>query len=321
MKKILDAVKKYDNFLLFGHEDPDADSICSQLVISFFLNSIGKTTHLYSQLPFTRPELLKYEHYFSCEINNSDITPNTALFIVDCNNISRIKPFSDIIASLPVIIIDHHYTKTIPQKSDSTSFIDNNAASTTCIVFNFLKKAGYKLNKLESDMLMLGLCTDTGFFRHLAENSGQAFKIAAKLSDLGTSPNNIYYEIYGSRTEKSIKFLSMMFSRLEFFFNGKLLILYEKISDANSFSKLENDKDTLYQILLGTKGLKIVAFFRENEEKKCSVSLRTREDIDLSEIASHFGGGGHKKASGYTTLCSLDEAIENFKKYVCTQFS
>ena len=312
MKAIMDFINNFDNFLVFGHEDPDADSICSQIVISNFLRSLGKRTTLYSQVPFTRREIKPYENYFRAKVSEADITEKTAIFLVDCANAERTGPFAEFAGQFPQAVIDHHLTE---PKAASASFIDSSAPSATYLVYNFLKQNNYRISREESSLLFMGLCTDTGFFRHLTSSSGNALKAAGELCDLGASPNSIFYSIYGNREAGSIIFLKMMLERAVISHNGKLLVFHEKISDLEFFKETDRDKDMLYQIFLGTKGIRITASFREEKNGKCSVSLRTRDDIDLSIIAQHFGGGGHSKASGYTTDRNLDDAIADFTSY------
>ena len=40
------------------------------------------------------------------------------------------------------------------------------------------------------------------------------------------------------------------------------------------------------------------------------MSLRSSGDVDVSKIASHFGGGGHIKAAGYSIFGDVEEYIE-----------
>ncbi|MDX9799801.1 MAG: bifunctional oligoribonuclease/PAP phosphatase NrnA [Spirochaetia bacterium] len=312
MKTIMDFINIFDNFLVFGHEDPDADSICSQIVISNFLKSLGKKTSLYSQIPFLRREIKPYEKYFSAKVSPEDIKGKTAVFLVDCALAERTGPFAEYAQKFPQVIIDHHLTPPVPE---AAAFIDSSAPSATYLVYNFLKENNYKISTEESALLFMGLCTDTGFFRHLTSESGKAFKTAGELCDLGASPNDIFYTIYGNRESTSINFLKMMLERAVISHNGKLLVFHEKISDLEFYKETDRDKDMLYQIFLGIKGVKVAASFREEKNGKCSVGLRTRGDIDLSKVASHFGGGGHSKASGYTTQMCIEDAIADFTSY------
>lgn len=37
--------------------------------------------------------------------------------------------------------------------------------------------------------------------------------------------------------------------------------------------------------------------------------MRSKYDIDVNSIAGMFGGGGHRKASGFTSELSADEIV------------
>ncbi len=317
MNQILDFIKKYDNFLIFGHEDPDADCVCSPIALSIFIKSLGKTAQVYSQLPFKRTELKQFEKYCKSEISESDITKNSAVILLDHHTPARTAPFSKAVASLPTAIIDHHDTKSEPvPEGIEAVYIDSKAPSTTVVIYKFMKFCKYTPDSFVSNLLFLGLCTDTGFFRHLEEHSGDVFRVAGELSDLGASPNKVFYEVYGNRSLTSRTFLGIMLSRMEAFFDGKLLVVYETIADLKHYQPIDRDKDMLYQILLGTKDVKIVASFREDEPNRCSVSLRTTENIDVAKMAADFGGGGHKKASGYSVNKAIEDAIAAFVSYI-----
>lgn len=317
--KIFDYIKKYDNFLIFGHEDTDADCVCSQLVLSFYLNSIGKKTTVFSQLPFNRTELERYEKYFETEACPSHRLGKTAIFFTDCAAPERTGIFAPFNSGqdtpegpLPLAVIDHHRSPA-PEWAEA-SVIDSNAPSTTFLILQLLKEAGCTPTPEESSLLFLGLCTDTGFFRHLTEKTGEnAFIAAAELCRFGASPSNAFYSIYGNRSPASRCFLALVLSRIELHFNGQLLTVYEKLEDLKLFDKLDKDKDMMHQILMGTKGVKVIASFREEEDGRCSTSLRTgEEDLDLSKAAAHFGGGGHKKASGFVAKTTLAKAMTDF---------
>ena len=45
----------------------------------------------------------------------------------------------------------------------------------------------------------------------------------------------------------------------------------------------------------------ILVYYKSKDNYRCSLRTR-RDDIDVSKIAEKFGGGGHKKASGFVTL-------------------
>ncbi|MCL2293972.1 MAG: bifunctional oligoribonuclease/PAP phosphatase NrnA [Spirochaetes bacterium] len=316
MDLIIDFIKKYDNFLIFGHDDPDADCICSSIALSIFINSLGKTTHIYTQMPFYRRELKQFEKYCKSDLSPEDITENSAVILIDHHSLARTAQFTEAAASLPVAIIDHHNTASdaVPEGVVAV-FIDSKAPSATILINRLMRVCKYIPDAFVSKLIFLGLSTDTGFFRHLQEHSFEAFRLAGKLTEFGVSPNKVFYEVYGNRSLASRTFLGIMLSRIQTFFDDQLLIVHEKISDLEHYSLMDRDKDMLYQILLGTAGVKIVASFREEEVNKCSVSLRTTAEINVAKIAREFGGGGHKKASGYAVDSTVEAAISDLVSY------
>ena len=312
MKELLDFISNYENFYIFGHRDPDADCICSQLAISGYLRRMGKKTSLFTELPLTRPEISGFGKYFSSNTDNIRAAAGTAAILLDCSAPERSGIFSEKIKTLPYAVIDHHETGIITGES---GFIDPDAPSTTALVYRMIKTAGDKPDLFEAELLFLGLCTDTGFFRHLEENSSETFLAASELVNLGVSPNKIYYRIHGNRSVSSRKLLGTILSRTESFYKGKLAVTYETYLDYHIYQKEDRDSDLLYQLLTATAGIEIVASIKEENPGECSVSLRTTGETDLSFIAKHFNGGGHKKASGFSFAGTWEETKEAIIQY------
>ncbi|MDD5247019.1 MAG: DHHA1 domain-containing protein, partial [Candidatus Omnitrophica bacterium] len=56
-------------------------------------------------------------------------------------------------------------------------------------------------------------------------------------------------------------------------------------------------------------GVEVVCLFKENlgENNQVRVNFRSHGKVDVNRIASGFGGGGHKTASGATVTGKLHE--------------
>jgi phosphoesterase RecJ-like protein len=59
-----------------------------------------------------------------------------------------------------------------------------------------------------------------------------------------------------------------------------------------------------------------VVFFKENGDDDWRVSLRSKGDIDVNALATEFGGGGHKNASGCSVRGTFDEWNPVFEQKV-----
>ncbi|MCQ2603824.1 MAG: bifunctional oligoribonuclease/PAP phosphatase NrnA [Spirochaetia bacterium] len=314
MKDIADQIKKNKNFYIFGHMDPDGDCIGSQLGLGLFLKRIGKNVRLFSQGKFDRVEIKRFEPLFHSEFVPFDVPKNDATaIIVDCSTPDRTGIFADSITGYKTIIIDHHSSGT---DFGDLRYVDPDASSNTMLILQLIDELGEKPTKEEAELLMLGLCTDTGFFRHLTSGGYRAFETAARLTQAGASPNKIYFDINGNRTLDSRYQMAKSLGRVTPYFDGKLLITYETMEDYIAVSPQARDIDTIYMLLLGTENVKAVANIKE-DNGSVTVGLRTREeDIDLGKLAGEFNGGGHKKAAGF----KADGTIEEIRNQLVEKF-
>jgi phosphoesterase RecJ-like protein len=297
--ELLDFIKKYNKFIIMGHEEPDADCIGSQLALSSMLLRLGKKPLLRSSGPFRKTEVLPYKDLFSAKINEDDRT-NAAVIIVDCPAPSRTGALCGAIKGLPLAIIDHHAPASTENRLSAAdcAYIAAAAASSTVLVFSLFKALNLDISKDEACFLFLGLCTDTGFFRHIDSGGEEIFQIAASLVKLGANPKETFSKIHGGKTLNSRLLLGRVISHTESYFNGKLLVTTEELRETQKYGVENRDSDALYQILMSVEGVEAVAVIRQSSSAECAIGLRSLNSVDVSKIAAVFGGGGHKNAAG-----------------------
>ena len=294
MEKIIQAIKEHSTFYIFGHIDPDGDCIGSQLGLARFLNRIGKKSYLYSKGKFERQEIKSFQNLFSPVFAPEDEAG--IVIIVDCSTVERTGFDQEGLEKFPAIVIDHHSSGDI---FGSFRYVDSKAASCTMLILDLIEAMGEKPAADEAELLMLGLCTDTGFFKHLTETGSRAFEYAAKLTSYGASPNKIYFDVNGNKKIATLKLISQVLERATPYLDGKLIITYETLEDYKVIPRECRDIDTVYMMLLAIEGVQVVASVKEDDSSKVTVGLRTRcDNIDLGSAAALLGGGGHKKAAG-----------------------
>ncbi len=305
---VLDALSRWDNYILIGHREPDGDCISSQLALSLFLRRKSKTTYLVSPGPFQRPELNDLIHYFSAHVPSDIDRENTAVVILDCSTLDRISYLAEEIDGLPVIVIDHHSSG---NPFGTCRFIDPQAPSVTTMILHIIEETGDTPNEEEAQILLFGLATDTGFFRHLGSHSGETFEAVARLTDAGANPNHIHRKMYGGRPLQSKQLLGLLMNRTRSFAGGKVLLTYETLKEQDTYGIENRDSDTLYQQLQSIQGCEIVALIREEKPGECSIGLRSNFYADVGKIALELGGGGHARAAGASWFGSREAAEEH----------
>ena len=310
-QKLSEFLSAYENFIIAGHKEPDGDCIGSCLAMSFFLKRKNKNCILMSAGPFKRTEVKEYENLFTNKLEISDkINPKTTgLIILDCSGFDRVGEIAELIKDFNYIIIDHHATNT--EKSDS-SLIMPNAPSTTYLIQSIIEEMEGKLTKEEADALFFGLCTDTGFFRHLDDRSAEVFAHASRLIEAGANPKQTFMKMNGGKKFESRLLISRILNRMKSYYDGKLVISYETYDDLQELGLESRDSDILYQLIQTMEGVEAICIVRQESPTHCSVGFRSLDKVDVSKIASSFGGGGHKQASGLYIEGKFDELIPKF---------
>jgi len=296
-------IENHDCFYVLGHREPDGDCVGSQLALASFLKGMGKRVHVLSSGPFTRSEIVGFEGKFRDYAPPERDYERAAAIVVDCSSMSRIGIVSENMPKVPIAFIDHHASGEVPGDSD---YLDHTAPAVTAMVFLLMEAMGHEPTKEESDLLFFGLCTDTGFFRHVDERGSATFDIAAQLVRAGASPKRTFFDINGGKSINSRKLLGEMLLRIEPYYEGKLLVSWVTIKDQQYYGMSSRDTDMLYQLMMSIAGCEACFVVKQEAENQCTVGFRSRETVNVADIAARFGGGGHRLASGLSTQGTVD---------------
>lgn len=314
---IIEFLDNYSTYIIVGHIEPDGDCIGSQLAMASFLQRQGKKAILLSAGPFSRTEIAAYETYFSDKLDAYNFDEqDTAILVLDCSSISRIGHIEKILPpSLDIAVIDHHALRNQDNsRAPKLSLVYPAAPALTYIIQLIIEAAGLEPDKYEAELLFFGLCTDTGYFRHLDDSSEDVFYAAGRLVKAGASPKKAFEMMNGGKPFSSRKLIAELLTRTEEYFGGKLLLSYVNYDDMEKYGLVSRDSDMLYQLLLTVAGMEVAVIIRQESPDNCSVGFRSRSTIDVAQIASSFGGGGHKLAAGLYIKGHIEEVKEKIIK-------
>lgn len=306
-------IDSHDFFYIAGHKEPDGDAIFSCLGMADLIAKKNKKYQLLSAGPFKRNEIKDKADLFSNTLKTlTSEVKNPGLIILDCSEMARLGELFGNYSNLDTYIIDHHKTADVT----TNCIIDSTSPATACLVQQIYEKIIGNLPKEIAEYLFFGTCTDTGYFRFLKEDSAEVFRQVARLVDAGANPRTTYDEMTGGKSYNTRKLLGVMLNRAERKFNDKLIVTYETMEDTKKFGQDGRDSDALYSLLLAVDGVEAVLFVRQDTETTCTAGFRSRDKVDVSAIASIFGGGGHKNAAGLSIEGTLDKIIP----MICSEF-
>ena len=317
MDKIKSHLQNSKNVLVVSHANPDGDAIGSLIAMGLALKAIGKKTTLYNESSI--PAVYRFLPAVNSvvrEIGNQNF--DTAV-ILDCGDLERIGEAVSMVRRIPVIInIDHHVTNA---GFGNLQLIDTSACATAEIVYRLIKQLSVSIDENIATSIYTGILTDTGSFRFSNTNKA-AFAICEEMMALGVDPYKIAQRVYGTYSLGRIKLLNLALDSIEISYNGRLSIMTLTQNMLKKTRTQSEDVDGLINYARRIEDVKVAALIQEYQNgdgtsETCGnyhVSLRSDGTIDVAEIASSFGGGGHSSAAGFnieSTLTDLKLKIFN----------
>jgi phosphoesterase RecJ-like protein len=225
-----------------------------------------------------------------------------AAVVLECGDLSRTG-----LAGLDgclVINIDHHPGNAM---YGAVNWFDSTAAACGEMVFTIIARLGVPLSREIAMHIYLAILTDTGSF-HFSSISPRTFDICRQAMEAGIDPVWIARTVFDSNTVGRLKLSGAVLSSLEVDPSGRLAVISMDREMTQRTGGSYDDTEGLINQPLSVKQIQAVAFFKEWDGGSYRVSLRSKGEIDVCQVARRFGGGGHKNASGCTVPGPYDEA-------------
>lgn len=308
MNKIIQTLKNNNKFLIISHKNPDGDTIGANFGLYLSLTKAGKEVVSYcdSELPYEFKFLLNYGINFTSSFE--DILDNNfdVVVMVDCADSGRVKEFSKIKSNCKTLInIDHHITN---NNFGDLNLVQPEKSSTGEIIFNVLKKGDFPINRNIAIPLYVAVVTDTGSFRY-SNTTPETFIVASELISYGFNAYEITEKIYESKPYKRILLLREALNNLYLSDNKKVAVMTLSKDILKKYNASYDDTDGFVNYGRSIDGVEISIFIKEQDDG-CKLSFRSKGNIDVTEIALKFDGGGHRNAAGAFVATDLKNTVK-----------
>jgi len=313
INKIVAVINSAENIVIAGHIGPDADSIGSSLALAIALFKLGKKPVVLLEDYKPKFEILPgFEHVYK---GSEKITSAELFICLDCGDINRIGKYLDLFKkSEENIVIDHHVSNDYFGKYN---YVKPGLSSTCEIVYEIIEK----LTDMDTDIascLYAGMLSDTGGFRYKS-TSPDTLEIASKLLRHNVPFNTIFEELMYKRSLLEMTAFKYALTNLVIVDDLKLGYTHINLAEREEGGINSTDVEGVSELIMRTREVEISIFAFERKDGMTKISLRSKE-LDVNKIAQHFGGGGHKNASGCICSEKSDEVIKLIIEKIRSEF-
>ena len=308
-----EIVENNGSFVLTTHMNPDGDAIGSEIGLARFLIGRGKQVRIINQDP--TPYALGFLERDTMEAEVYDPTTHDGILgsvdrivLLDNSAPDRLGRLEAVMrqAADRVLCIDHHPTSGTPWNDN---ILDEESCATAAIVYDLLVRSGAELDLRTAEALFAGIATDTGFFR-FNSTTPRAYEIAGELMRAGARPAQCFRQVYERNSAAYTRLLGLALSDLRLDADGAVASIRIQQSMVDATQTGDEDTSEMTTALLAIDGVRIAILFRETDDNHVKVSLRSKGSLDVRVLATEFGGGGHRNASGIVMQGHFDEVIE-----------
>ena len=294
------------NVAVIAHFRPDGDAIGSTLALGLALRAMGKNVRMWNE------DSLPARYEFMQAGAELEVVPDTLpqdlqlLVCVDNGDWKRLGDrAAEVCSHAPLIAnIDHHGTNT---RYGAVNVVEPGGPATGFVVFKMLKEWGCTITPAMAEALYVAVNTDTGSFQYgctTPEVMHAAAELIAAGADVAEINRKLYQELPLTTMLMQREVLNNMVVE-----HGGLISHYSMPAGRKQELgvTLEDTKD-LVDVVRMVKGVKVAVIFEDLEDGRIRMSLRSKDRrVNVSDIATQFGGGGHSMAAGIRCRGGLED--------------
>lgn len=305
MNKFLEAISLAGSIGITGHIRPDGDCYGSCLGLYNYIREVFPEKQVSVYLETLVPEFSFLSRSEEIKTEPQEIVYDLFL-VLDCGAADRLGSFLPLFEKAKKkIVVDHHISNT---SFGQENYIEPEASSTSEIIYTLLEED--KITKEAGEALYLGIVHDTGVFKHSCTGK-RTMEIAGRLLSLGIPFSRIIDETFYQKTYVQNQVLGRCLLESLLLLDGRVIASFIDRKTMDFYGARSHDLDGIVDQLRVTKGAEVAILLHETAFHEYKVSLRCNTQLDVSRIASYFGGGGHKKAAGCTMSGSYRDVLTN----------
>lgn len=308
---LTDALEHKKNVVIIGHVNPDGDCIGSCLGLYNYLkeNFEGLSVSVYLE-----PMGKKFGYLAGYGDVKNEYEPEQKFDLcitLDASDEKRLGAFAPYLLSAgDSLCIDHHITN---RGMGRINVIESGASSSCEVLYDLLEPE--KISRQVAECLYTGIAHDTGVFKYSC-TSKKTMAIVGDLIEYGIDFPKIIDESFFMKSYGQLRLHGKAMLGSRRILDDRCIYTVVTQEELKEYGCTVKATDGIIDQLRMVEGVECaILLYETGKPSEYKVSLRTNTDLDLSRIASAFGGGGHVKAAGCTVTGTVEEIVEG----ICDQ--
>jgi phosphoesterase RecJ-like protein len=303
-KKLMDKAQKV---LSISHKNPDGDTLGASASLYLALRAMGKQVDMACIDGI--PDRFMFIADMHKVIHDFDFRDYDLIIVSDAgaSYMTRYhEKYPDIFkGDVPVINFDHHSSN---DNFGKVNVVEVASASTTVLLYKFFEFCGISITPQMATALLCGIYNDTGSLMH-SNTTLEVFEISGRLMELGGRIHVVAKNLFRTTPVSTLKLWGRVLENARVNNEGVTVsvVTWKDFEECGAGS---DEISGVVDLLNSVPGAKYSCLLNEDKNGMIKGSFRTqRDDVDLSALAGQFGGGGHKKAAGFTMQGQLHREV------------
>ncbi len=305
LNEIASKIKNLKNVVIFSHNRPDGDTIGCATALKLALESLGANVVLCCNAEV--PSKFSYIKGANEYQNSNNIKGEFDAFIaVDCSSESMFDTTYALFKKHKnTFNIDHHVSNTRYAKHNYV--LETGACCE--ILYELITLLGVEITPDIANSLLLGIVTDTGNFGN-SNATSNALSCASKLMEKGANLNFTVKKMFKDQSKERAKLYARVISNIQYFLDDKVAVIVTNLKDLEECNGISSMTEGFIDFPLTVRTVEVAISLLEVGKLQYKISLRSKGKVNVNEIASIYGGGGHVLASGAMLKGYKEDIIE-----------
>jgi phosphoesterase RecJ-like protein len=298
---IQEIIHNASKIVVLQADIPDGDSLGSALALEQILGDLGKQPYLTCGIAIP-----SHLHYLKGWDRVDQDIPNDfdASIIVDTAADSLLDSLNRTdqhkwLSSKPCIVIDHH--NVTPSIAYATTIFSRPAVATGEVIFQLAKHFNWPLNHDANENLLVAILSDSLGLTTEA-TTAQSIRVVADIVESGVSIASLEdrrRQLMRKKPE-TLDYKGRLLQRVEYFDNNRVAMITIPWEEIREFSYDYNPSMLVLDDMRMVENVDVAIAFKIYKDGKITAKIRCNHGKGIAlQLAEHFGGGGHRYASGY----------------------